>query len=117
MSWDKGSGHSPWGSPPGDGQRPNGPDGPWGPGGSRGPGGPGGPPDLDELIARLQAFLRGLLPSGFGGGPPRGPGLSRGLAGGRGLILIAVLLVGVWLASGFYRVQPDEQGVVLRFGA
>ena len=23
----------------------------------------------------------------------------------------------LWLASGIYRVQPDEQGVVLRFGA
>ena len=23
----------------------------------------------------------------------------------------------LWVASGFYRVQPDEQGVVLRFGA
>ena len=28
----------------------------------------------------------------------------------------AIVLV-IWLASGFYRVQPDEQGVVLRFGA
>jgi membrane protease subunit HflK len=26
-------------------------------------------------------------------------------------------VVGLWLLSGFYRVQPDEQGVVLRFGA
>jgi membrane protease subunit HflK len=69
------------------------------------------------LIARVQAFLRGLLPPGFGGGPPRGPGVGRGLAGGRGLILITVLLMGGWLASGFYRVQPDEQGVALRFGA
>jgi membrane protease subunit HflK len=25
-------------------------------------------------------------------------------------------VVAIWLASGFYRVQPDEQGVVLRFG-
>ena len=23
----------------------------------------------------------------------------------------------IWVASGFYRVQPDEQGIVLRFGA
>jgi membrane protease subunit HflK len=27
------------------------------------------------------------------------------------------LAIAVWLFSGFYRVQPDEQGVVLRFGA
>jgi membrane protease subunit HflK len=32
--------------------------------------------------------------------------------------LVAVLIVAaVWLASGIYVVQPDEQGVVLRFGA
>lgn len=27
-----------------------------------------------------------------------------------------MLLAGLWLASGFYQVQPSEQGVVLRFG-
>ena len=37
--------------------------------------------------------------------------------GGRGLALIGLAVVALWLASGFYRVQPDEQGVVLRFGA
>ncbi|GAB4193145.1 MAG: FtsH protease activity modulator HflK [Thalassobaculales bacterium] len=39
-----------------------------------------------------------------------------GYGGFRGLALIGLLAVAVWLASGFYRVQPDEQGVVLRFG-
>jgi membrane protease subunit HflK len=37
--------------------------------------------------------------------------------GGKLLALGAIVLVGLWAASGFYRVQPDEQGVVLRFGA
>jgi len=32
-------------------------------------------------------------------------------------LLLILLAIAVWLASGFYRVQPDEQGVVLRFGA
>jgi membrane protease subunit HflK len=112
-----GGGKSPWGNPGGggDGRRPNGrpggPQGPWG-GGPRGPGGGGTPPDIDELIARAQAFIRGLLPSGGGGG--RGTG---GFNAGRGLAILAALAVAVWLFSGFYRVQPDEQGVVLRFGA
>ena len=122
MSWNNGGpgGGSPWGPPPGapkDGPRQGGggqgggggPKGPWG-GGS----GPGGPlPDLDELIGRVQAFLRGLLPPGFGG-RRAGGGARRG---GRGLVLIAAGIVALWLVSGFYRVQPDEQGVVLRFGA
>lgn len=30
---------------------------------------------------------------------------------------IPVVLVLIWLASGFYQVEPNEQGVVLRFGA
>ena len=121
-------GPSPWGPPggsPGEGPRPGGggggggSGGPWG-GGGRGNGGgrgPGGPvPDLDDLIARLQGFIRSLLPPGFGGGR-RGPGGSGGRGGGRGLALLLLAVVALWLASGFYRVQPDEQGVVLRFGA
>ena len=70
-------------------------------------GGPGPLPDLDALIARLQAYIRSLL-----GGGPRGR-----FTGGRGLALIGLAVVALWLASGIYRVQPDEQGVVLRFGA
>ena len=35
---------------------------------------------------------------------------------GKGALLIAVLLLIAWLNSGIYKVQPDEQGVVLRFG-
>ena len=35
----------------------------------------------------------------------------------RGWALVGVLSIFVWLSTGFYKVQPDEQGVVLRFGA
>ena len=35
---------------------------------------------------------------------------------GRGLLLIASLVAVAWVSSGVYKVQPDEQGVVLRFG-
>src|SRR5450631_3975691 len=35
---------------------------------------------------------------------------------GRGLALILGLLAIAWLSAGIYKVQPDEQGVVLRFG-
>ena len=97
-----------------------------GPGGpNRGPGGPNGPlPDLDQLIARAQAFIRGLMPGGSGNRPGLGGGMGGGgfnaggfVMGGRGLLLLAAAVVALWLASGLYRVQPDEQGVVLRFGA
>jgi membrane protease subunit HflK len=135
MPWNSGGpgGPSPWGtpgSPPGDGQRPGngGPQSPWGdrgPGrgnnGGRGPGNGQIPPELDEAIARIQGFIRGLIP-GFGGRRPGGPGGGGGgwfggAKGGIGVLLLAAVLVVVWVASGFYRVEPDEQGVVLRFGA
>ncbi|HEX9786686.1 MAG TPA: FtsH protease activity modulator HflK, partial [Candidatus Binatia bacterium] len=76
-----------------------------GPGNGRGPwgNGPSGsqPPDLEELLKRSQEKLRSVLPGGLG----------------RSGIMIAVLVVGVaWAISGIYVVQPDQQGVVLRFG-
>ncbi|GLK82231.1 FtsH protease activity modulator HflK [Ancylobacter defluvii] len=81
--------------------------GPWG-GGPRGPWGSGpqspGPnsPDLEDLIRRGQEKLRTVVPGGFGSG--------------KGILAIVAIAVIVWLLSGFYRVEPDEQGVVLRFG-
>lgn len=36
--------------------------------------------------------------------------------GGKGLFLLFGVVIILWLLTGFYRVQPDEQGVVLRFG-
>ncbi len=97
----------PWGGGRGGG---GGASGPWGGGrnnnGSDGPGprGPGSrPPDFEEMLRRGQDRFRQLLPGGYNSGT---------------LIAIAVaLIVVLWLASGFYRVQPDEVGVVLRFGA
>ncbi len=113
MAWNDGGNEptpGPWG-PPG-GRPPPGNRGPWGGGG--GGGGPGGQlPDLDQLVAKAQAWLRGFIP----GGRPELPRARMPRAGGRGVLLLALLAVAIWLVSGFYRVQPDEQGVVLRFGA
>ncbi len=72
----------------------------------------GGSSELDRLIAQAQAFIRGILGGGGGRGGPPGR-----FGGGRGLFLGALAILILWIGSGFYRVQPDEQGVVLRFGA
>ncbi|MDX2265778.1 MAG: FtsH protease activity modulator HflK [Hyphomicrobiales bacterium] len=76
--------------------------GPWG----QGPGG-GGPagqsPDLEELLKRSQDRLKQAMPGG-------------GFSG----LLMALLIFGGLVAVGIYgftvRVQPEQIGVVLRFG-
>jgi len=82
-------GGSPWGKPPGGG---NGS----GRGGQR-------PPNIDEVIEKIQKLINKFIP----GGKP---------TGSKPIILGLILLVAVWAFSGLYRVLPDEQGVVLRFG-
>jgi len=95
MPWSNqggGGGGGPWGS---------GPKGPWGSGPQSGGGG-STPPDLEEILRRSQDKLRGLMPGGN--------------LGGKGLSLIVLAALVLWGFSGFFRVEPDELGVVLRFG-
>lgn len=80
--------------------------GPWGGGGGpwgNRPAGGGQPPNLEDVIRRSQDRMRRLLPGGLGAG--------------RGIAVAVVALLAIWLASGLYRVLPDEQGVELIFGA
>ena len=73
---------------------------PWG---SQGGGnGRGQGPDIDNVIKDLQNKFKGFIPGSF--------------FGKLGPFVIIIALVLIWLASGFYRVLPDEQGVVLQFG-
>ncbi|MBT6567070.1 MAG: FtsH protease activity modulator HflK, partial [Candidatus Puniceispirillum sp.] len=39
-----------------------------------------------------------------------------GKSSGRSFILLLIIFAGIWAATGFYRVNPQQQGVVLRFG-
>ncbi len=82
---------SPWGSPPGGGGSGNG-------GFRKGP----TPPNIDEVISKLQSIINRFLGGGKGGAKP--------------IIIGLIILLIVWTLSGLYRVLPDEQGVVLRFG-
>ena len=69
--------------------------GPWGKRESSG----GRAPDIEEMLRRGQKKLNKLLPGGKGG-----------------IFSIFLVVIVLWIASGFYRVNADEQGVVLRFG-
>jgi len=84
----QGRGGSPWGTPPGGGN-----------GSGKGP----TPPDIDALIKDIQSKINKFLPGGSS-------------SGGKPIGLILIIIAFLWLASGLYRVGPDEQGVVLRFG-
>lgn len=67
------------------------------------------PNDLDQIVQNWQRRLGSIL----GGGGGRG----RGGAGGGGSWGLIILLVVAWAATGFYRVDEAERGVVQRFGA
>ena len=81
---------SPWGSNPSGGSNGNG-------SGTRRE-----PPNLDDLIKNFQKTI-----NKFSGGRS---------GGSRPLILGLLILLVLYVGSGLYRVLPDEQGVVLRFG-
>ena len=74
----------------------------------------GGPPDLDEVIRKLQAKLKGLFGGGAtgGGGGPAGGAPGRGTWAGIALILV---IIAAWNMA--YVVKAQEQGIVFRFGA
>ena len=84
---------SPWGSSPSGGRN----------GSGTGSGSRREPPSLDDLISNIQKLINKFLPGGKSGG-------------GKPIILGLVILLVIWVLSGLYRVLPDEQGVVLRFG-
>ena len=90
-----------WSNQGGGGGGPRGSGGkrPWGSGPqSSGP----RPPDLEEILRHGQEKLRRVLPGGN--------------LGGKGFALLGLAAIALWGFSGFFRVEPDELGVVLRFG-
>ena len=86
---------SPWGSPPGGGDDN-------GNGNGNGSSQRRRPPNIDDLIRKAQGSVGRIFPGGKGGNKP--------------IYLGIIVLLVLWALSGLYRVLPDEQGVVLRFG-
>ena len=73
-----------------------------------------GPPDLDEIWRNVNRRLNELLGRRETEEGPGGPPRSSFPMGGAGLLVVLVLVV--WLASGFYIVDEGRRGVVTRFG-
>jgi len=110
MAWNEPGGrdnkNDPWSSGGNDrgGRRPNGDD--------------QGPPDLDEALQKFMDKINSLLGAGkksggtgggSAGGDHSGPGF--GFIG-----VLALLAVVVWAGMGFYTVDQQERGVILRLG-
>lgn len=110
----------PWGNRPGNDQPPSGGNGggndgggnsPWGQRPQRPSGGGGGgnnnEPDLDDMLRQAQDRFK----TTFGN---KRPGNAMEPSQAFAFLLGAVVMI--WLASGFYTVQPEENAVVLTFG-
>ncbi len=98
-----------WNEPGGNGSKD-----PWGNrGGNKGNRGNQGPPDLDEVFKNLQDKFGSI----FGGKGGSKSGRSGGGFSGFGIGLVFAILLAFWMATGFYKIEEAERGVVLRFGA
>ena len=88
MGWNEPGGKDPWGG-----------------------GGRNSPPDLDAALKRLSERVNRLFGGGGGGGGDgaQGPGRAP-------LLAILAGVVALWLLSGWYQVDAQQQAVVLRFG-
>ena len=73
-----------------------------------------GPPDLDEVFKNFQKKFGSLFGGGKGG---NSSGKSFGSSGGGlGIGLVLAILAAFWIATGFYKVEEAERGLVFRFG-
>jgi len=72
------------------------------------------PPDLDEVLRNIQKKFGTL----FGGKGPRstGGGSGGGSIGGLSFGLVIGIVLCLWLASGFYKIESAERGIVMLFG-
>jgi membrane protease subunit HflK len=80
---------SPWGAPNKNNKQPS----------------PNNPDDMEDLAKKFQDGLKNIF-----GGSSKTPDAKKPIT------LFIIGAIAVWALSGFYRVDADEQGVVLRFG-
>ena len=108
MAWNEPGGrdnkNDPWSSGGNDrgGRRPNGDD--------------QGPPDLDEALQKFMDKINSLLGAGKKGGSGGNTGGGQAGPGAGSIGVLALLAVVVWAGMGFYTVDQQERGVILRLG-
>jgi membrane protease subunit HflK len=92
-----------WNEPGGSGDKD-----PWGNRGNQ------GPPDLDEVFRNFQKKFGSLFGGKGGRGSSRGSGTGSG--GTIGITIVIAIALLFWLATGFYKIEEAERGIILRFG-
>jgi modulator of FtsH protease HflK len=80
-------------------------------------GGNEGPPDLDKIVRDWQRRFNSLFGGKGGSGGNRSGSSNSSGPSAVAVVIIAVVVIAGWLATGLYRVNADERGAVLRFGA
>ncbi len=99
----------PWNEPGGN----NNDKDPWGGRSKKGPKGNASSNDnIEELARKLNDKVSHIFGNKSGDGDNGGDGVSKA-----GILLIGIILLGVWLFTGFYTVDSAQRGVELRFGA
>ena len=83
---------------------------PWGQGN-----GQNQPPDLDEVLKDIQKKFSGIFGGKGGGGGKSGGNLPS--FSSKAIAPIAIIVLGLWFATGFYVVEQGQQAVEMRFGA
>ncbi len=79
-----------------------------------------GPPDLDKLLKQFLKNIKNMFGANNGGGNadpnprPQGPSVPKMPAGF--MALIGIIVLGLYLISGIYIVEPAERAVITRFG-
>jgi membrane protease subunit HflK len=106
MPWNDNANPGPWGSPPGNDDRPEADRPPRRDEPRRRMPTPPGGPDLSEIMRRIRAEFDRLM-RGRRGGQLRPEAVGAGVAA----------LFAIWALTGFYIVQPNQEAVITRFGA
>ncbi len=94
-----------WNEPGGSGDKD-----PWGNRGNQ------GPPDLDEVFKNFQKKFGSLFGGKGGRGRGGGRGAGTGSGGTIGIAIVVAIVMLFWMATGFYKIEEAERGIILRFG-
>ena len=68
-------------------------------------------PNVEDLLSQSQDFFKKLFGNGGGKKPQNENPVSKSLFG-----IIILVIISIWLASGIFKINPDQNGLVLLFG-